>query len=189
MPRATLPECRLGRAYFYMFWTIEVDPSQPDEIERQKVANVFKGIRASAKIYVAKEVSKTGYHHIHVVNKWAKTRKWEPIKKKLVKAMKFAKANGKEVSVRVFHPRHGGTEDYEELVGYLVNPKNKTKMTDDNAIEFHVENYCSCGFLGMIAICSCDPDCTCSCPPVCPIDWTHFRWCRCGAKRCACVRG
>lgn len=180
-----LPKCNCNQPYFNMFWSIEVDPTQTDDFSRQKVKKVFEGIRAKGKIFVAKEVSKTGYHHIHAVCKWAKVRKWEPIKKKLVKELTFTKANGRAISVRAFHPRLGGTEDYAEMVSYLTESKYKSKMTDDNAIEFYVEDYCQCGFLGLIATCICNPENECSCPPECH-QCGQLRWCRCGARRCGC---
>lgn len=156
--KKSLPACQPGRNYHLMFWTIEVDPLSPAAIEKQKVQKVFKEIRAPGQVYVAKEISETGYHHIHVVNYWEKVRKWEPIAKRLVKAMDYNKSNGKKVSVRAFHPRHGGTEDYGDLKSYLTDSKHKIKSIDENGVEFQVKsNGYTCWYNSFLCNCKFAP--------------------------------
>ena len=86
------------------FWTVEADPKEDVEASKQRLKTHLLKDTMLQQSHVARELSKRGYHHFHVVTKFKNKVRYGDRVKKMQQFMKFEKPNGKEI--RVSHCRN-----------------------------------------------------------------------------------
>jgi len=131
-----LPACNLNYQYHLTFWTVEADPKADAGVTKAKLARIFQDCGNIDKCHVAREISETGYHHHHVVCRFANKQRLKKLISDVQKGMHYSKPGGKKISVRVFHPFKGSQEDYKKLMSYITEKKFKDANPDpDGALE------------------------------------------------------
>ena len=141
-----LPACNLKNKYHLTFWTVEADPKEDAGVSKNKLARAFQLFGNLDKCFVSKEVSDTGYHHHHVVCRFNKPQRLPNLIKHIQKAMHFKKTGDKKISARVFHPRNGSTEDFNDLMSYITDKKYKDSDPDpDGPLEVKLPPCRHCG--------------------------------------------
>lgn len=141
-----LPACNLKNKYTLTFWTVEADPKEDPGISKIKLAKIISNNGNIDKCHVSREISETGYHHHHVCIKFNEKQRLPNFIRAIQKGMHYKKAGGKNISVRVFHPRQGSDEDYAKLLSYITAKKFKDANPDpDGPMEIKAPPCIFCG--------------------------------------------